>query len=204
MDIEELTGKIADAWERYRRADADRTQAALDTGAALIELREGLPHGDFLPAVERLGIGKTTAQNWMRLSRAGLKSATVADLGGIRAALEHLRQRATTADDVRRRELESENVELKRQVGDMLATATPEQLEMLAPLVRLQVEIQETRQKLNLGITKRNARQRENTRLKKEITSLEQRERESLEQKERESLEQDRESLRDSIAIQSP
>ena len=179
MDIEELTGKITDAWARYQRANADRTQAALDTGAGLIELRERLPHGDFLPAIEGMGIADRSARDWMRLSRAGLTSATVAHLGGIRAALDSLAKPKSatvavlTGDDVRRRELESENVELKRQVGDMLVTATPEQLEMLARLVRLQVEVRETREKLNLAIT------------------------------ERESLKKERESLRASIAAES-
>ena len=183
MDIEELTGKITDAWARYQRANADRTQAALDTGAGLIELRERLPHGDFLPAIERMGIADRSARDWMRLSRAGLTSATVAHLGGIRAALDSLAKPKSatvavlTGDDVRRRELESENVELKRQVGDKLATATPEQLEHLeqyAILVRTQDAIAEARNRMNEFIT------------------------------ENEALKQERKSLRASIAIQSP
>ena len=187
MDVEDLIGKVADGFERYQHADADRIAAALDTGAALIELRERLPHGDFLPAIRRLGIADRTARDWMRLVRAGMKTATVADLGGIRAALEEVRQRAKTADDVRRQELVFENVELKRQLGDKLATATPEQLEQLeqleqyAILLRTQDVIAEARNRMNELIT-------ENEALKQERTALEKR----------------RESLRASIAIQSP
>ena len=131
----------------------------------------------------------------MRLSRAGMKYETVAHLGGIRAALEHLRQRATTADDARRFDLESENSALRRQLASRMVDANADTLEMLARLVRLQVEIQETREKLNLAITERNALQQENTSLKRERTAPE---------KERESLKKERESLRASIAIQSP
>ena len=174
MDVEELTGKIADEWERYQRADAERIEAALNAGAALIELRERLPHGDFLPAIRRLGIADRTAQNWMRLSRAGMKYETVAHLGGIRAALEHLRQRATTANDARRFDLESENAGVRRQLADAMVDAGADTLEMLARLVRLQVEVQEARNRMNEFIT------------------------------ENEALKQERKSLRASIAIQSP
>ena len=168
MDVEDLIGKVADGFERYQHADADRIAAALDTGAALIELRERLPHGDFLPAIRRLGIADRTAQNWMRLSRAGMKYETVAHLGGIRAALEHVRQGAKTADEARRNDLESENAGVRRQLADAMVDAGADTLEMLAGLVRSQVEVQETREKLNLAITERGRLQQEITRLKRE------------------------------------
>ena len=172
MDIEELIGQVADGWERYRRSNAERIGAALDIGAALIQLRQRLPHGDFLPAIRRLGIADRTARDWMRLVRAGMKTATVADLGGIRAALEHVRQRATTADDARRNDMELENVGLRRQLASRMVDATADVLEMLARLVRLQCEVREGRDDLNERIIARNALQGDNAGLKRERKAL--------------------------------
>ena len=90
-----------------------------------------------------------------------MKYETVAHLGGIRAALEYLRQRATTADDARRFDLESEHFALRRQLASRMVDATADSLEYMARLVRLQCEVRETRWKLNVAITERNALQRE-------------------------------------------
>ena len=145
MDLEELIGKCADGWARYQRANADRIGAALDTGAALIDLRDTLGHGEFLPAVKRLGIGETTARNWMRLARAGLKTATVADLGGIRAALEHLRKHAKTSGEIRAIELDAEMAARRGKIGEMLAQATPDSLKAYAELLETQTELAKVR-----------------------------------------------------------
>ena len=172
LDIEDLTGRIADGWERYQRANADRIGAALDTGAGLIELRKRLPHGDFLPAVQRLGIGQTTAQNWMRLSRAGFKSATVAHLGGVRAALEHLRGQAKTADAARRFDLESENAGLRRRLADAMVNADADGLESLSRIVRVQKLLRESRDVLNVGIAEKDSLTRERDSSKRENAEL--------------------------------
>ena len=176
MDIEELIGKVADGWERYQRSNAERIGAALDTGAALIDLRGRLAHGEFLPAIDRLGIGQTTARNWMRLARGGFKTATVADMGGIRAALEYLRKHAKTGDEIRAIELDADNAARRKKLGEWLAVATPEQLETYAELVRVQAELAEGRHRLNELITlresltlERTALEAENRRLKAEI-----------------------------------
>ena len=166
MTIEDLLGQATEGFTRYQQANADRIQAALDTGAALIALRESLPHGEFLPAVQRIGIAKRTAQAWMRLSKSELKSETVAHLGGIRAAIEHLRQSAKTSDEVRAMELEEENADLQRKFGETLATATPDQLEAYVALVRKQGEVKESRSPINELIT-------ENDDLRRERTALE-------------------------------
>ena len=172
MDIEELLGRVADGWERYQRANADRIGAALDTGAALVDLRERLAHGDFLPAVERLGIGETTARNWMRLARAGLKPATVADLGGIRAALEHLRIHAKTGDEIRAIEMDADNAARRKTLGERLAAATPEYLETYAELVRTQGEVADVTHKVNVAITENQNIRDENDFLSRERAAL--------------------------------
>ena len=91
---------------RYLKADGERTQAALDGGAALNRLKKSTPHGGFGPALARLPISERTAQRWMRLAGTNIKPATVAVLGGIRRAdaylaagadLEKLAAKMTTA-----------------------------------------------------------------------------------------------------------
>ena len=74
-----------EAHSRYILADADRTDAAIEGGAALSELKEAVPHGDFGGVLDELGINRRTARDWMRLHRFGIKTATVAVLGGLRA-----------------------------------------------------------------------------------------------------------------------
>lgn len=81
---------VAEAVTRYLKADGKRTEAALDGGAALNQLKESTPHGGFGEVLDRLPISQRTAQRWMRLAGADFKSATVADLGGIKSADQFL------------------------------------------------------------------------------------------------------------------
>ena len=180
MDIEGLTGKIADGIARYKRANTDRIGAAMDVGAALVELRERLPHGEFGPAVGRLGIPERTARDWMKLARAGYKTATVADLGGIRAALENLRQRppgrgGETATEVRIRVMEADNAELRRKHGEYLVNASPEELEMEVTIRRDQRELRDCRSALNDAITKKDYLRREGAALRRENDAMRER-----------------------------
>ena len=90
-DIEQLTLEGLDIVKRYTRSNEDRIQAALDGGAFLNRVKTTLGHGEFLPYLESIGLVQRTAYDWMQLDDAGMKVATVATLGGIRAALESLR-----------------------------------------------------------------------------------------------------------------
>ncbi len=98
--------EVAEALGRYRKADGERTQAALDGGRALNRLKHATQHGKFGAALAVVGMSKQTAARWMRLSGAKLKSTTVVLLGGIRKAdellaagadLEKLAAKMTTA-----------------------------------------------------------------------------------------------------------
>jgi hypothetical protein len=83
---DEIRCAHADVQEAAKTA-ADR---AIDAGNALIEARALVAHGEWLPFLEQAGVKERRARQYMQLARSGLKSATVADLGGIRAALEWL------------------------------------------------------------------------------------------------------------------
>ena len=89
--IEELHGVVSDGLARYRKSNKERIEAAIETGAALVDLKALLPFGEFEGAVKGLGMKVRTARAWMSLANAGFTSATVAEVGGLRAALESLR-----------------------------------------------------------------------------------------------------------------
>ena len=89
-DYEQLVFEGLDVVAQYNRANHNRIQIALDGGAFLNRVRAQLDHGQWLPYLEGIGLKERTARRWMRLAAVGFKSATVADLGGIRAADESL------------------------------------------------------------------------------------------------------------------
>ena len=90
LEIEELTDRVADAILLYRQHGLQRTKAALDGGAALVELRATLRHGDFGPHCLRLGLGDRTAQRWMQLAQSGLSAEEIQARGGIKKTLNSL------------------------------------------------------------------------------------------------------------------
>ena len=81
--IEELTLRVLDAKHKYDDADRDRAAAMLEGGQVLLDAKASLAHGEFGPFLERVGVTPRTAQRWMLLVKAGLKSDTVTLLGGL-------------------------------------------------------------------------------------------------------------------------
>ena len=68
--------------------DAKRTggEAILTVGRCLIEAKEMLPHGEWLPWLnERVEFSERTARNFMRLAREWTNRQTLADLGAAKA-----------------------------------------------------------------------------------------------------------------------
>ena len=69
-------------------------QRALDSwiecAYVLLEAREIAEHGQWLQFLQHAGISERTAQRMLRLARAGLKSDTASDLGGVTATLNYL------------------------------------------------------------------------------------------------------------------
>lgn len=68
--------------------DAKRTggEAILTIGRCLIEAKEMLPHGEWLPWLnERVEFSERTARNFMRLAREWTNRQTLADLGAAKA-----------------------------------------------------------------------------------------------------------------------
>lgn len=68
--------------------DAKRTggEAILTIGRCLIEAKDMLPHGEWLPWLnERVEFSERTARNFMRLAREWTNRQTLADLGAAKA-----------------------------------------------------------------------------------------------------------------------
>ena len=77
--IEAIAGEILDA----KRAGGE---AILTIGRCLIEAKEMLPHGEWLPWLnERVEFSERTARNFMRLAREWTNRQTLADLGASKA-----------------------------------------------------------------------------------------------------------------------
>lgn len=68
-------------------------EKALEAGHRLLDAKDAAPHGTWLPFLERVGVPERKAQRLMTIARSGLKSDTVSDLGGIKAALKFLARR---------------------------------------------------------------------------------------------------------------
>lgn len=78
-DIETITGEILEA----KRAGGE---AILTIGRCLIEAKEKLPHGEWLPWLnERVEFSERTARNFMRLAREWSNRQALADLGAAKA-----------------------------------------------------------------------------------------------------------------------
>lgn len=77
--IEVITGEILDA----KRAGGE---AILTIGRCLMEAKEMLPHGEWLPWLnEQVEFSERTARNFMRLAREWTNRQTLADLGASKA-----------------------------------------------------------------------------------------------------------------------
>ena len=77
--IEAIAGEILDA----KRSGGE---AILTIGRCLIEAKEMLPHGEWLPWLnERVEFSERTARNFMRLAREWTNRQTLADLGASKA-----------------------------------------------------------------------------------------------------------------------
>jgi hypothetical protein len=88
-----LAAEIKAAHQEAGKAARLAAERAIAAGHALVEAKSLVQHGEWLPFLKQAGVPERTAQRYMALSRSGLKSDIVTDLGGISAALQFLRLR---------------------------------------------------------------------------------------------------------------
>jgi len=85
-----LAAEVKDKFAASATAERSAIDLALAAGAALCEAKDICKHGEWLPFLDAAGVQERKAQRYMKLARSGLKSDTVSDLGGIKAALRWL------------------------------------------------------------------------------------------------------------------
>ena len=86
----EIAGEVA----AFKRSSTAAHVAYLSAGRKLLDARENAPRGQWAPFLAACGgVEPRTARNMMALARAGLTADDVTAAGGVRAALESLRDR---------------------------------------------------------------------------------------------------------------
>ena len=98
-----LTGQAADVAieaAAFARASVEAHRVYLEAGRRLVVARGACRRGEWGPFLEAAGLDSRTAADMMMLSRAGLTAERVTELGGVRGALESLREAAAGAVEV--------------------------------------------------------------------------------------------------------
>ncbi|TIR50674.1 MAG: DUF3102 domain-containing protein, partial [Mesorhizobium sp.] len=88
-----LAAEIRASHEGMLQATLTAAAQAIQAGHSLIEAKNLVAHGEWLPFLREAGISERQAQRYMVLARSGLKPDTVSLLGGIKAALEYVSAR---------------------------------------------------------------------------------------------------------------
>jgi hypothetical protein len=86
-----LAAEIKAAHADAQAAAVTSAERSIAAGRALLEARELVKHGEWLPFLAQAGVHERAAQRLMKLAASGLKSDTVSDLGGVSRALEFVR-----------------------------------------------------------------------------------------------------------------
>lgn len=76
--------------DRAKVLHRQHVESWLECAGLLREARGLARHGEWLPFLDKAGIGQRTGQRMLRLADAGFKCDTVSRLGGIGAALDYL------------------------------------------------------------------------------------------------------------------
>lgn len=85
--IEAAEARLGERWAQYTKTNLERIADYLAFGRALLAEKRAVPHGEFLPMLARIGIGKRTAQRAIKLARTGLPKTTIDAFGGIQSTL---------------------------------------------------------------------------------------------------------------------
>ena len=87
-DLETNLDTLARAIEKDHAGQRTRVEAALEGGAALLELKAQTQHGDFLPMVQKVGCSPRKSQRWMALAETGYTVDEIKAFGGVGKAIE--------------------------------------------------------------------------------------------------------------------
>ena len=127
-DLEEL---LLDTLDCVSRAQAGRLQAleaAIEGGGLLKMARQMTVHGDWILWLEKAGLNRRTANDWIRLSDLGMPAEQVLELGGMRAVLR---------DSARKRNPQKSTAARLKEAGDRVGAAKKEYYAALTERGRL-------------------------------------------------------------------
>jgi hypothetical protein len=96
-------------------------QQAIRSGEHFTKAKEELPHGEFIPAVEALGIDRSTAAKYMKIAREYPNVENSPHLGSVSAALEFLRSPAEVQQQVAQIESPISAAEIRKMKEDLEA-----------------------------------------------------------------------------------
>lgn len=85
--LDELAGRALDKIAEGNRLTNAGVEAYLIAGRTLNKAKRIVPRGQWRPWLDANGIGRRSAQRYMKLARLGVKSDTVTLLGGIAITL---------------------------------------------------------------------------------------------------------------------
>ena len=89
----EVAGDVA----RFKRASAEAHTAYMMAARRLVDVRGECRYGEWAPFVEAAGLTTRKAADMMKLARAGMTPERLTECGGVRGALEFLREAAAGA-----------------------------------------------------------------------------------------------------------
>ena len=90
--LTDLADKVHSTHQAFVVATRVGAEKAIELGTMLNDAKTNCDHGSWLPFLKRSGVPERWAQRFMQISRSGLNSDTVADLG-IKGTLEYLAKR---------------------------------------------------------------------------------------------------------------
>jgi hypothetical protein len=129
-----LASEVRVALDVVNASTKRAAENALIAGRSLLEAKQLVKHGNWLPFLAEAGIPERTAQRYMTLAESDLQSDTVSLLGGPTPALRFLALRAHAASALDEAEADAragrEGIEpIERAldlIGDMAAMFPPE------------------------------------------------------------------------------
>lgn len=165
---------LAARFRRHHRSAIDSWIAAAEV---LAEARDTLGHGQWGPFLKACGISPRSASRMVRVARTGIKSATMADLGGVVATVEALPDLETLAEledklhfaEVELAQTKATIDELRERLALMEEQASPEVRAQLQTFTELQEDNRASKARINELLARINEAEGENKGLRKRL-----------------------------------
>ena len=127
-DLEELLLDTLDCVARAKAGRLQALEAAIEGGGLLKMARQMTLHGDWIVWLEKAGLNRRTANDWIRLSDLEMPAEQVLERGGMRAVLK---------DSARKPNSQKSIAAQLKQAGDRVGAAKKEYYAALTERRRL-------------------------------------------------------------------